>query len=418
MRTNGILSPVCLCRIFVLCFLLLNSGCCLFCCGTNGWVMNRSGMKQYARGHYAQARHRFARAIAHDPCNPDYRHNLAMALQKQGDLAASERILRYNLTIDAMHQPTYHSLAQLLVTEGRGAEAQELVAGWVATQPYVPEANIEMAWIQRESGDFASAEQSLQNALRADPTHPVALAHLGQLYQGSGRADMAASYYQRSLASNWDQPEVQSRLATLTETNSMTRSAMMQNPPDVPMLAGNPGMPGDAMFVSNTTMIGDPMRAGTPMMPSLAMTTDAPFGSDPQAAALEDLKSNPKPRTKHRRHEREKDNVIATYPLPDFNAPLTSWKPATPGQPAMAYQTADIMEAPISVSQMSDNPYSTPRLNSGIPLADPAHFGPPRNDGGTSSRRSTLKMRWASAPQISRNEQSLWAKPETFRNSG
>lgn len=375
MRRNGILSSNCLCRIIVLGFILVNSGCY----ATNGWVLNRSGMRQYQRGHYAQARNRFARAIAHDPCNPDYRHNLAMALQKQGDMAASERILRYNLTIDAMHQPTYHSLAQLLVTEGRGPEAQELVAGWVATQPYVPESNIEMAWVQRESGDVASAEQSLQNALRADPTHPIALAHLGQLYHSTGRADMAAAYYQRSLASNWDQPEVQSRLATLNDTGSMTRSALMQNPPNTPLLAGDPGISGDAMFVSNPTIIGEPMLAGTQTMTSLAMTSDVPFGSDPQAMTLEDPRFNPPAKTKRRRHHRENDPVVAAYPLPDFNAPLSAWQPtvAAPGQPTMAYQSIDISADPIVASRMGDNPYSPTRLNDGVPQADPAHFGAP-----------------------------------------
>jgi Flp pilus assembly protein TadD len=107
MRTNGYLSPVCLCRVIVIGLLLSSVGCN----ASNGWAMNRSGMRQYQRGQYAQARHRFARAVAHDPYNADYRHNLAMSLQKQGDVAASEKILRHNLTINAMHQPTYHSLA-------------------------------------------------------------------------------------------------------------------------------------------------------------------------------------------------------------------------------------------------------------------------------------------------------------------
>lgn len=373
MRKSGIVSSSSLCRFIVLGFMLVNSGCY----ATNGWVMNRSGMKQYKRGHYAQARHRFARAIAHDPCNPDYRHNLAMAIQKQGDLAASERILRHNLTVDAMHQPTYHSLAQLLVSEGRAPEAQELIASWAATQPYVPESNIEMAWIQRETGDIASAEQSLQMALRADPTHPIALSHLGQLYQSTGRADMAAAYYQRSLSSNWDQPEVQSRLATLTDGSSMTRSAMMQNPPNVPMMAENPAIPGDAMFASNPVAIGDPMLAGNLTMTPLAMTSDAPFGSDPQAIALEDPRFNPQPRKKRRRFDRDNDPMVATYPLPDFNSPMSAWKPTAPlvGQPSMAYQSADITADPIMVSQMGGNPYLPTPLNASLPAVDPAHLG-------------------------------------------
>ena len=242
MSKDGLLSPTGFSRAVVLGLILITAGCN----ATSGYTMNRSGMKQYQRGNYAQARHRFARAIADDPHNPDYRYNLAMSLQKKGDAAAAEKILRHNLTVDAMHQPTYHSLAQVLNSQGRSAEAQDLIAGWAETQPYVAESNLELAFLQRESGNVAGAEQSLRNALRANPTHPTALAHLGQIYQESGRPDLATAYYQRSLASKWDQPEVQSRLATLVEPGSISRnnrrSALMQNSLDGPMLAGGPVM--------------------------------------------------------------------------------------------------------------------------------------------------------------------------------
>lgn len=367
-----------LCKVALLGFFVTNIGCY----GTNGWVMNRSGMRQYKRGHYAQARHRFARAIAHDPCNPDYRHNLAMAIQKQGDLAASERILRYNLSIDAMHQPTYHSLAQVMISQGRGTEAQELISSWAATQPYVPEANIELAWVQRESGDIAGAEQSLQNALRADPTHPIALAHLGQLYQTTGRPDQAAAYYQRSLASDWDQPEVQSRLATLMDAGSMTRSAMMQNPPSDTLMAQNPVMINDPMLASNPVITGDAMLAGSPNFISQApMITNTTFGTDAQAVALEDMRSNPSPRMRRHRHEREKDGVIASYPLPNFDASMNAWQPTGTviGQPTVAFQpglvTAETMATPqLANSSVSSLNSVTPTLT---PQADPAHIAPP-----------------------------------------
>lgn len=105
MSKDGLLSPTGISRAVVLGLILITAGCN----ATSGYTMNRSGMKQYQRGNYAQARHRFARAIADDPHNPDYRYNLAMSLQKQGDVATAEKILRHNLTVDAMHQPTYHS---------------------------------------------------------------------------------------------------------------------------------------------------------------------------------------------------------------------------------------------------------------------------------------------------------------------
>ena len=356
MRIDGLLSPSGLCRALVLGLILLNVGCN----GTSGWAMNRSGMKNYKRGNYAQARHQFSRAIANNPCNADYRYNLAMAVQKQGDAASAEKILRHNLTINAMHQPTYHSLAQVLTSQGRAAEAQDLIAGWAETQPYVPEANIELAWVQRETGNVAGAEQSLRNALKANPTHPTALAHLGQLYHESGRGDEATAYYQRSLAAKWDQPEVQSRLATLVEPGTSgrngRRAAMMQNPYDAPMVAGGP------------IMTSSPTMASTGL-----------FGSDSQAIVLEDPRSNPRPRVGRNGRVSEDGQVIAAYPLPNFDSPTTM--AALPngsiaGQPATAFQqpvvAADTMMAPQMVSSTNS---PNPTIASGPPLlpqADPA----------------------------------------------
>lgn len=360
MYKDGLLSSSGLLRAFVLGLLLMTVGCN----ATNGWAMNRSGMKHYQRGNYAQARHQFARAIADSPKNADYRHNLAMSVQKQGDLASAERLLRHNLTIDAMHQPSYHALAQILSSEGRGSEAQDLIAGWAETQPYVPEANLELAWIQRENGNVAAAEQSLQNALKANPAHPTALAHLGQLYQESGRSSQAAAYYQRSLAAKWDQPEVQSRLATLTEPNAgsrgMKRSAMMQN------------------------------SGGAPMMAS-----SSPFGNDPQVLALEDLNANPAPRISRRGRNANDGTVIAAYPLPNFDAPaVASWVPAgtmpastmagiSPGmmveQQPMSFQQPIVASEQVVTPRVVESTYaSSPVMASGpplIPQADPAHGG-------------------------------------------
>jgi len=356
MRMDGLLSSSGLFRAFVVCLLLVNVGCN----AANGWAMNRSGMKHYKRGNYAQARHQFARAIADDPYNPDYRHNLAMSLQKQGDPVAAERILRHNLTVNAMHQPTYHSLAQILTTEGRTGEAQELIAGWAETQPYVPEANLELAWLQREMGNTAGAEQALRNALKANPTHPTALAHLGQLYQEQGQTDQATAYYQRSLAAKWDQPEVQSRLATLTEpgpqNRNSRRSAMMQNPVVQPMMAE-----GGSMIVSSP------------------MVSQATYATDVQA--IEGISANPKPRIS-RKGRSQDGQVIAAYPLPNFDSPTSTGLAAgpTPGQQEIVFQPPVIASQPMMASQLpaTDTSYSPNPQIAGvpplIPQADPAHL--------------------------------------------
>jgi hypothetical protein len=154
---------------------------------------------------------------------------------KTGDTAGAEQILRENLNqVSAMHQPSYHTLSRLLMEQNRQGEAQQLVQSWSDTQPYLAQSHVELASINREMGNPVGAEQELQRALQIDPHSPSALANLGQLYEDRGQSNQAAMMYQRSLASRWAQPQVQSRLMSLNTRGgaprSMTRSAMMQNP--------------------------------------------------------------------------------------------------------------------------------------------------------------------------------------------
>ncbi|MEX0724690.1 MAG: tetratricopeptide repeat protein [Planctomycetaceae bacterium] len=200
--------------------LILLSGCSR----SSGYLMNQSGTSYFERGQYAWARGDFERAVADQPDNADYIHNLAAAMKKQGDLAGAEQTYRRALTVDPSHQPSYHSLAQLYMETGRDGEAIALAQEWTDIEPYKAEPFVEMAFIQREMGDTVGAEQSLQSALRANPRHPKALAHLGQVYQDSGRTDQAAALYQHSLAQQWYQPEVQSRLVTLQGSGSYATS--------------------------------------------------------------------------------------------------------------------------------------------------------------------------------------------------
>jgi len=161
------------------------------------------------------ARSEFQRAALDKPDNADYLHNLASAMKKQGDSVAAEQTYRQAINVDPGHQPSQHSLIQLMFEQGRKQEAIEVAQTWVDTEPYLAEPHLEMAWIQRELGNVTLAEESLQKALESDPQNSVALAHLGQLYQQTGQPDRAAAMYQRSLAYKWYQPEVQSRLATV-----------------------------------------------------------------------------------------------------------------------------------------------------------------------------------------------------------
>lgn len=296
-------------RLLMACagLLLVSTGCR----ATNGWAFNNSGKGYYAKGNYAMARDEFRRAAIDDPCNADYRHNLALAMKRTGDVAGAERVLRANLEqANAMHQPTYHSLSQLLVEQNRQPEAQQLLAGWAQTQPYVPEAHVELAWIQRESGNIPGAEQSLRQALQMNPQHPTATAHLGQLYQDSGQPDRAAAMYQRSLAARWQQPQVQSRMKMLSDGSARfnSRSAMMVNPGyGQPTYAYGPQMP----MAMGPTPISSPIISSQPQ----PMTN-----SNPLMAAAPSLGPTPDPMA----------SSISTNSIPQFQAPIIAGPVLTP----------------------------------------------------------------------------------------
>jgi len=200
--------------------LLLATGLLVSLAGCNpmsAFLMNRTGLAYYESGDYTAASKEFQRAVADHPNNPDYIYNLASAVRKQGQVTRAEQLYRQALTLDPGHQPTYHGLARLMVDSGRGIEAAELLTVWATAETWRPEPHIELSWLSRESGDMAVAERHLLNALRASPSHPVVTAHLGQLYQDTGQSDRATAMYQRSLFSDWYQPEVRSRLASLRD---------------------------------------------------------------------------------------------------------------------------------------------------------------------------------------------------------
>ena len=257
-------GPVRFLPAVVLCGLLAG------CHTMSGHVNNTIGTHHYRSGNVAEAARYFRMAAADKPRNADYLHNLGSSLAKQGQMGHAEQHYRQALEIDPLHQPSYHSLAALLKDQGRANEAHDLLAMWQGTQPYKPEPHIEMAWINRETGNHAAAEQNLRQALEADPTNSTALAHLGQVYQDQGRSGEAVAMYRRSLYQNWYQPGVKSRVAGITGRS--TRHPYPNGPTMVAQPYGQFGQP-------QPVIVQNPAHPQITLMPPVPMNATADSGS-------------------------------------------------------------------------------------------------------------------------------------------
>ncbi len=104
-----------------------------------------------------------------------------------------------------------------MLAQRRTDEAASMLQTWASIDQYSPEPYVEMAWLQREMGQPQAAHQTLQRALQINPSHSTALAHMGQLYQDMGQSQEAVAMYQQSLQSDWNQPDVHSRMAAAAQ---------------------------------------------------------------------------------------------------------------------------------------------------------------------------------------------------------
>lgn len=197
--------------------LTLGAGCNSF----QGNLNNQAGMRYFQSGDFTAAKDEFQRAVADQPHNADYLHNLASALKREGQLEEAERVYRRALAANRSHQPSYHGLAALYREQGRGADARDLLVGWQGEQPYTPEPCIELAWLEKEQGNLAGAERYLAQALRIRPNDHVAAAQLGQIYEELNQPERAYALYKRSLYTRWYQPEVEARLTRIERRGSV-----------------------------------------------------------------------------------------------------------------------------------------------------------------------------------------------------
>jgi tetratricopeptide (TPR) repeat protein len=207
------------------------------CGGITASGRNAEGVRLFQQSRFDDALRQFEEARYADPNNADAYYNLATTFHHLGktsnnaaDLQEAERYYNMCLDRDENHTDSYRGLAVLLAEEGRTTEAFRLLEGWVARQPGLGDAKVELARLCQEYGDRKTAEERLVEALAVQPNNARALAALGKIREESGDYYQALTNYQRSLNCDDRQPQLASRVTALQTSLGITPAAAPSAP--------------------------------------------------------------------------------------------------------------------------------------------------------------------------------------------
>jgi len=173
------------------------------------------GVYLFQHGDYRAARESFQAAIALQPDDPNLHYNLGECYARQGGTAQAEKCYTECLARVPNHTACRFAMAELLVHEGRQADAARMVEGWLTSEPKRADAYALDGWLWHQKGDLPRAQGRLQQALEIDPHNERALTELGLIYESMQRPDRAVVLYERVLARNPKQPEVTKRINLL-----------------------------------------------------------------------------------------------------------------------------------------------------------------------------------------------------------
>lgn len=199
----------------VLCAGLLGLAGCAQTTQDRARELTRDGLLLYQNGAYGEARDQFQAALTLRPEDADLIFHLASCQEKLGKKGDAQELYQRVLHHDPNHLGARHALVLHQLENSQRDEAFRTVQEWLRTNPGNPGPYIEDGWLRALQGDLDSARGRFQQALAIDPRHPRALDELGRIYEKLDRPDRAIVLYERSLASNPDQPQVKRHLEEL-----------------------------------------------------------------------------------------------------------------------------------------------------------------------------------------------------------
>ena len=178
-------------------------------------VSTEDGLRLYQQGNFAAAQQDFQTALQFRPGDADLVYNIGQCYEHQNDLVRAEQTYGQCLRQSPDHVACHNALASLLIHQGRKPEVTRMVEDWLIHQPRLAAAYALDGWLWHQSGDLPRAQARLQQALELDPHDVTALTELALVYEDLHRPERAVVLYERVLALDARQPQVENRLHVL-----------------------------------------------------------------------------------------------------------------------------------------------------------------------------------------------------------
>jgi Tfp pilus assembly protein PilF len=173
------------------------------------------GLHLYQCGDYRLARLDFEAALKLAPGDVTLQYDLAQCWDRMGRDDKAEPLYRDCIQRDANNPDCRHALTVLLVRQGRRDEAVVMVQEWLKANPNLSGPYVEDAYLWHDYGDLIRARERLLQACALDKQDYRARVALGMLFEELHYPDRAITLYERALAIQPYQPDVEQRLALL-----------------------------------------------------------------------------------------------------------------------------------------------------------------------------------------------------------
>jgi len=157
------------------------------------------GLSLFQGGNYRAARESYQAALALRPEDVGLIYNVGQCYDRQGASPQAEKCYNDCLQRSTNHAACRHALAELLVREGRQADAARMAEDWLTREPKLSEPYAVDGWLWHQKGDLPRAQGRLQQALEIDPHNIHALTELALIYEAMQRPERAEVIYERVL---------------------------------------------------------------------------------------------------------------------------------------------------------------------------------------------------------------------------